>query len=70
MWQVVEQDLREEVARYGNGARINIKRTSDGVRWTVEARNQRDLNSLTRKVEARLRRSRSMTISRGHLPRS
>ena len=36
MWQVVERDLRDEVARFGNGARINIKRTSDGVRWTVE----------------------------------
>src|SRR5580692_4096348 len=32
MWQVVEQDLRDEVARFGNGARINIKRTADGVR--------------------------------------
>jgi hypothetical protein len=56
MWQVVEQDLRDEVARFGNGARITIKRTSDGVRWTVEARNQ-DLDPLTKKVEARLRKS-------------
>ena len=56
MWQVVERDLRDEVARFGNGARINITRTSDGVRWTVESR-QQDLDSLTRKVEARLKRS-------------
>ncbi|MBS0527273.1 MAG: hypothetical protein JSS04_26835 [Proteobacteria bacterium] len=56
MWQVVERDLRDEVARFGNGARIDIKRTSDGVRWTVEARNQ-DLDQLTRKVEGRLRKS-------------
>jgi len=47
MWQGVEQDLRDEVARFGNGARIDIKRTSDGVRWTVEARYQ-DLDPLTR----------------------
>jgi hypothetical protein len=56
MWQVVEQDLRDEVARFGNGARIDIKRTSDGLRWTVETR-QPDLDQLTRKVEARLRKS-------------
>ena len=56
MWQVVERDLRDEVARFGNGAHINITRTSDGVRWTVESR-QQDLDSLTRKVEARLKRS-------------
>jgi hypothetical protein len=67
MWQVVEQDLRDEVARFGNGARINIKRTSDGVRWTVEARNQ-DLDDLTHRVEARLKRSESDYLAR-HLRR-
>jgi len=67
MWQVVEQDLRDEVARFGNGARIDIKRTSDGVRWTVEARNQ-DLDPLTRKVEARLRKSQHDYLAR-HLRR-
>ena len=56
MWQVVERDLRDEVARFGDGARIDIRRTSDGVRWTIEAR-KADLDELTRKVEARLRRS-------------
>ena len=56
MWQVAERDLRDEVARFGNGARIDIKRTSDGVRWTVEAP-KADLDQLTRKVEARLRKS-------------
>ena len=51
---MVERDLRDEVARFGNGARINIKRTSDGVRWTVKSRGQADLDPLTKKVEARL----------------
>jgi hypothetical protein len=63
MWQGVEQDLRDEVARFGNGARIDIKRTSDSVRWTVEARNQ-DLDPLTRKVEARLRKSQHDYLAR------
>jgi hypothetical protein len=56
MWQVVERDLRDEVARFGNSARIKITRTSDGVHWTVESRPQ-DLDQLTKKVEVRLRKS-------------
>lgn len=67
MWQVVERDLRDEVARFGNGARIDLRRTSDGVHWTVEAR-QPDLDSLTRRVEARLRKSRHDYLTR-HLRR-
>src|SRR6202012_2872913 len=47
--------------------RINIKRTSDGVRWTVEARNQ-DLDELTHRVEARLKRSEDDYLAR-HLRR-
>ena len=67
MWQVVEQDLRDEVARFGNGARIDIKRTADGVRWTVETRKS-DLDELTRKVEGRLKRSEQEYLAR-HLRR-
>ena len=67
MWQVVEQDLRDEVARFGNGARIDIKRTADGVRWTVETRKS-DLDDLTRKVEGRLKRSEQEYLAR-HLRR-
>ena len=54
MWRVVERDLREEVERFGNGGRIDIRRSSDGLRWTVEARDQTALDRLTRRVEERL----------------
>ncbi len=67
MWQVVEQDLRDEVARFGNGARIDIRRTAEGVRWTVETRKS-DLDELTRKVEGRLKRSEQEYLAR-HLRR-
>ena len=67
MWQVVERDLRDEVARFGNGARIDIRRTADGVRWTLEARKP-DLDDLTRKVHARLARSEHDYLTR-HLRR-
>lgn len=67
MWQVVERDLRDEVARFGNAARITIMRTSDGVHWTVESRPQ-DLDQLTKNVEARLRKSQHDYLAR-HLRR-
>lgn len=67
MWQVVERDLRDEVVRFGNGARITIRRTADGVHWTVESRPQ-DLDQLTKKVEARLRKSQHDYLAR-HLRR-
>ena len=41
MWRVVERDLREEVERFGNGGRIDVRRASDGLRWTLEARDRR-----------------------------
>ena len=63
MWQVVERDLRDEVARFGTGARIKITRTSDGVHWTVESHPQ-DLDQLTKKVEARLRKSQHDYLAR------
>ena len=54
MWRVVERDLREEVERFGNGARINIRRLPDGLSWTIEARDQAAIDRLTRRVEERL----------------
>ena len=67
MWQVVEENLRDEVARFGNGARIVVKRTASGVTWTLEAR-AADLPELNRKVEARLKRSERDYLTR-HLRR-
>ena len=63
MWQVIERDLRDEVARFGNGARIDIRRTADGVRWTVQSRKE-DLDQLNRRIEARLRKSQHDYLAR------
>jgi len=68
MWRVVERDLREEVERFGNGGRINIRRASDGLRWTLEARDPAALERLTRKVEERLLKSKQDYLTR-HLRR-
>jgi hypothetical protein len=68
MWRIVERDLREEVERFGNGGRIDIRRVSDGLRWTLEARDQSALERLTRRVEERLVRSKQDYLTR-HLRR-
>ena len=68
MWRVVERDLREEVERFGNGGRINIRRLPDGLSWTIEARDQAAIDRLTRKVEERLVKSKQDYLTR-HLRR-
>ncbi len=63
MWQVIERNLRDEVARFGNGAHIDIRRTADGVRWTVQARPE-DLDQLNRRIDARLHKSQHDYLAR------
>ncbi len=69
MWKVVERDVRDEVQRFGNGARIDIRRTSDGLRWTLEARDPASVDRLTRKVDERLAKSKQDYLAR-HLRRT
>jgi hypothetical protein len=68
MWKVVERELRDEVQTFGSGARIDIRRTSDGLRWTLQARDQAAVDRLTRKVDERLTKSRQDYLAR-HLRR-
>jgi hypothetical protein len=69
MWKLVERDLRDEVQRFGNGARIDIRRTSDGLRWTLEARDPASVDGLTRKVNERLAKSKQDYLAQ-HLRRT
>lgn len=64
MWKVVERDLRDEVERFGNDARIELTRTPDGLRWALRARDQASVDLLTRKVEERLTRSKQAYLAR------
>jgi hypothetical protein len=63
MWKVVERDLREEVARVGD-ARIDIHRTADGLRWTVETRDQAALAELQRRLDERVAKSKRDYVRR------
>src|SRR5262249_22759584 len=57
MWRALELDLRDEVEKFGNGARIDLKRNIDGLRWTLQARDQKAADLLSKKVNERLERA-------------
>jgi hypothetical protein len=63
MWRIVERDLRDEVARFGD-ARIEIHRTADGLRWTVETRDQAELAQLQRRLDERVLKSKRDYVKR------
>lgn len=68
MWRFLDQELRDEVARFGDGARIDLRRTGDSLSWTIHARDQRSTDELTRRVQDRLIRSQNAYLAR-HLRR-
>ena len=57
MWRTLEAELRDEVEKFGNGARINLTRNIDGLHWTLKARDQKAADVLSQKVSERLERS-------------
>ncbi len=57
MWRTLELDLRDEVEKFGNGARINLSRNIEGLRWTLQAHDQKAADLLSQKVTERLERS-------------
>jgi hypothetical protein len=68
MWRYLELDLRDEVEKFGNAARINLSRSVEGLRWTLEARDQRSADLLSRKVTERLEKSQQAYLAQ-HLRR-
>src|SRR5260221_12340886 len=68
MWRYLELDLRDEVETFGNGARINLSRSVEGLRWTLEARDQKSADLLLRKVTERLDKAQQAYLAQ-HLRR-
>ena len=62
MWRTLEADLRDEVEKFGNGARIDLKRNIDGLHWTLKARDQKEADLLSQKVSARLERAQQVYL--------
>lgn len=57
MWRYLELDLRDETEKFGQGARINLSRTRDGLHWTVQAPDQKAADQLMQRTKDRLARS-------------
>ncbi len=57
MWRYLEIDLRDEAEKFGQGTRINLSRTRDGLHWTVQAPDQKTADVLMQKTKDRLARS-------------
>ncbi len=68
MWRYLELDLRDETEKFGQGARINLTRTREGLHWTVQAPDQKAADALMAKTKERLSRSEKEYLS-GHLRR-
>jgi hypothetical protein len=57
MWRTLETELRDEVAAFGDGARINLTRNIGGLHWTVQARDQKAADLLSQRLNERLERT-------------
>jgi hypothetical protein len=57
MWRTLELDVRNEVEKFGDGARINLSRNIEGLHWTLQTRDQKSADLLSQKVSERLERS-------------
>lgn len=68
MWRYLEIDLRDEVEKFGQGARLNLSRTRDGLRWTVQTADQKTADILMQKTKDRLVREEKDYLA-GHLRR-
>ncbi len=57
MWRTLEGELRDEVEKFGNGARIDLRRNIDGLTWKLDTRDQKSAALLAQKVTERLEKS-------------
>ncbi len=57
MWRYLELDLRDEVEKFGNGAKINFRRTIEGLSWTISARDDKQSEVLAKRLTARLEKA-------------
>ena len=68
MWRHLDVALRDEVERFGDGAKISLTRDIDGLRWTVSARDQKAADALSKRVNDRLEREQVAYLAK-HLRR-
>ncbi|MGQ0585293.1 MAG: hypothetical protein ACT4O6_25420 [Reyranella sp.] len=64
MWDDISANLRDETARFGNGARIEIRRVGDRLSWTVKARDPASQEVLVRNLNERFQRAQKAYLDR------
>lgn len=64
MWSAIEAELRDEVARYGRGARISFVRSTNALAWTLETRDNATAETLNRRLAERRVAARSGYLAR------
>ena len=57
MWTSVEAGLADETTRFGNGARVDLRRQGDRLAWTVYARDTASQNALMQRLTQRFAQS-------------
>lgn len=68
MWQYVMDQVKDEVANFGHGARVDFQRSANGLSWKYTTRDQRSAPVLGKRIEARLAVAKNYYLSR-HLRR-
>ena len=64
MWDDIAANLRDETARFGNGAQIEIRRVDDRLSWTVKARDPASQEALIRNLNERFQRAQKTYLDR------
>ncbi|MDP2333116.1 MAG: hypothetical protein Q8M19_20715 [Reyranella sp.] len=64
MWDDIAANLRDETARFGNGARIEVRRTGDRLSWTVRAGDLASQETLIKALNERFVRSQKAYLAR------
>ncbi len=64
MWADIAANLRDEAARFGNGAQIEIRRDGDRLSWAVQTRDTASRETLIKRLDERFARSQKTYLAR------
>jgi hypothetical protein len=53
MWRHLERELRDEVAKFGNGATLEFQRKNDGLMWAISVRDNKQADVLSARLVQR-----------------
>ena len=68
MWRLLERDLRDEVDKFGDGAKIDVRRSLDSLVWKITIRDNKQADILSKRLEERFNKAQQAYLAR-HLRR-